>query len=128
MATVAGGFVKTHRQAAAMRSDQVNLHDDGRGPGQALVDAEQHVREDDPIPGGTPDEQRGHRESDQPARDQHGLAAVAIRHGSGEEVGDGLGGAEGHDVGQHRRIGRQLEDTLGEQRQHGTLLAQHAAD
>jgi len=58
---VAGGLVETHGQTAPVRADQVDLHDDGGGPGQALVDAQQDVRGDDPTPRGRPDQQQRHR-------------------------------------------------------------------
>ena len=47
---VAGGFVETHGQAALAGSDEVDLHDDGGRPGQALIDAQQHVGRDHPSP------------------------------------------------------------------------------
>ena len=75
--------------------DQVDLHDDGGGPGQALVDAEQHVGGDDPSPGRGPDQQQRHGKADQPARDEDGFAAEAVGQGAGEVVGGGLGDAEG---------------------------------
>jgi hypothetical protein len=55
---VAGGFVEAHGQPAALRSGQVDLHDDGGRPAQALVDPEQDVGGDDPAPGGRPDDQQ----------------------------------------------------------------------
>src|SRR5579883_3212962 len=125
---VAGGLVEAHGQAAAAGSDQVDLHDDGGGPGQALVDAEQHVREHDPAPRGSVDQQCGHGQCDQPAGDEHGLAPVAVGQGAGEEVGDRLGRAEGGDVGQCRCIGGEVEDIAGEQRQDGAFLTERAAD
>ena len=44
-----------------------------------------------------PDQQQRHGEADEPAGDEDGLAAVAVREGAGEEVGRGLGRAEGDD-------------------------------
>ena len=63
-----------------------------------------------------------------PAGDEHGLAAVAVRQGAGEEVGAGLDDPEG---GDERERGGELgepELVLGEQRQDGAFLADHAAD
>ena len=51
---VAGGFVEAHREAAPGGADEVDLHDDRGRPGQSLVDAEQHVGEDDPAPSSAP--------------------------------------------------------------------------
>src|SRR6266542_4258245 len=58
---VAGGLVETHGQAAAVRAGEVDFHDDGGGPGQALVDAEQDVGGDDPGPRRRPDDHEGYR-------------------------------------------------------------------
>ena len=74
------------------RADQVDLHDHRGRPGQALVDAEQHVGRDHPAPGRRPDQQQRHRQADQPAGDQHGFAAVAVRQRAGGEVGRRLDG------------------------------------
>jgi hypothetical protein len=41
-AAVAGGFVEAECQPAAFGSDEVDLHDDGHGPREPLIDAEQH--------------------------------------------------------------------------------------
>ena len=47
---VAGGLVESHGQAALAGADEVDLHDDGGRPGQALIDAQQHVGRDHPAP------------------------------------------------------------------------------
>ena len=94
---VAGGLVESHRQAALAGADEVDLHDDGGRPGEALVDAEQHVGEDHPSPRRRPDQQQRNGDGDEPAGDQHGFAAEAVGPGAGEEVGGGLGDAEGDD-------------------------------
>src|SRR6266540_2864592 len=125
---VAGGFVESHREATASRADQVDLHDDGGGPGQPLVDAEQDVRGDDPAPGRCPDQQERYRDGDEPAGEQDGFAAVAVGQGAGEEVDGGLGGAEGEDVGQRGGVGAEVEGVFGQQRQHGAFGAEQPAD
>jgi hypothetical protein len=48
------------------------------GPGQALVDAEQHVGGDDPAPVRCPDQQEWYGQAKEPAGDEDGLAAVAV--------------------------------------------------
>ena len=45
---VPGRFVEAEGQAAPARTDEIDLHDHGRRPGQALVDAEQDVGGHDP--------------------------------------------------------------------------------
>ena len=78
-------------------------------------------------PAGRPDQQQRNGNRDQPAGDQHGLAAVPLRPGSGDVVGQGLGDAEREDVGECG--GRTRGEDLGrQQRQDGAFLAEHAAD
>ena len=75
-----------------------------------------------------PHQQQGDRDADDPAGDQDWFAAVAVRQGAGEEVGAGLDDPEG---GDERERGGELGEAellLGEQRQDGALLADHAAD
>lgn len=43
---IAGGLIESHRQAALLGPDEVDLHDDRRRPGEPLVDAEQDVGEE----------------------------------------------------------------------------------
>jgi len=125
---VAGGLVEAHGQASAAGADQVDLHDDRGGPGQALADAEQDVGGHDDPPLGCPDEEQGDGYGDQPAGDEDGLAAVAFRPGAGQVVGERLGQAEREDVGQGRGVGVEAEHVGGQQRQDGAFLAEHPAD
>ena len=77
---------------------------------------------------GRPHQQERDGEPDDPAGDEDRFAAVAVRQGAGEEVGRRLDDAEG---GDERERGGELgepELVLGEQRQDGALLADHAAD
>src|SRR5438067_2306001 len=121
---VAGGFVESHGQAAAVGAGEVDFHDDGGGPGQSLVDAEQDVGGDDPAPGGCSDEQQGYGQAGEPAGEQDGFAAVAVGQGTGEEVGDRLGGAEDEDVGERGGVGGGVEVVFGEQLQDGAFLSE----
>ncbi len=66
--------------------------------------------------------------TDDPAGDEDGFAAVAVRQGAGEEVGGGLHDAERHDEGERGGERGEPELLLGEQRQDGAFLADHAAD
>jgi hypothetical protein len=90
-AAVAGRFVETEGQAAPARSDEVDLHDDGHGPGQPLVDAEQDVRGHDPAPAGRHGDQDWDREGKRPAGYQQPPPAGALRERPGAEVGERLG-------------------------------------
>ncbi len=125
---IPGGLVQSHRESPPGRADEVDLHHHGGGPGQSLADAEQHVGEDHPAPRGCPDEQQRHREGDQPPGDEHRFAPVPVGEGAGEVVGDRLRQAEDEDERQPGGVGADAEFLLGEQRQHGAFLTEHAAD
>ena len=125
---VAGRFVEAHGEPAALGADEVDLHDDGGGPREALVDAEQDVGGDDPAPARRPDQQQRHRDADDPAGDEHRLAPVAVRQGAGEEVRDRLHRAERGDEGEPGGERGDPELALGEQRQDDAFLADHPAD
>jgi hypothetical protein len=126
-AEVAGGLVDAEREAAAAGADQVDLHVDRHRPGQALVDAQQDVGGDHPGPAGAVGEHERHRQADDPARDQDGLARVTRGDRAADGVRDGLGEAEDHD---ERRDGDLAEVKLlgTDQRRHGAFQADHAAD
>ena len=125
---VACGFVHPHGEAASGGADEVDLHDHGRRPGESLVDAEQDVGEDHPSPARCPDQQQRDRYGDDPPGDQHRFAAIAIGQRAGKEVGGRFDGAEGDDERERRRESSQPEFLLGEQREHGAFLADHATD
>ena len=65
---------------------------------------------------------------DDPAGDEDGLAAVAVGEGAGEEVRGGLDRAERDDERERGREGGEPELLLGEEREDGAFLADHAAD
>jgi hypothetical protein len=130
---IAGGFVQSHRQATSRRSHQVDLHNDGRGPAEPLVDAEQQVGEDDPAPArsaddeqrdGQPDEPAG----DEPAGDEHRLAADTIAEAAREEIRQRLNAAKAHDEGEHRGRRAEAELAFAKQWHHAALKPHHRAD
>ena len=127
-AAVAGGLVEPERQAAAPGADEVDLHHDGHGPGEPLVDAEQDVGSDDPGPArGGGDEQRdGQRGS--PAGDQQPPAAGALGERAGAEVGQRFREPERDDEGQDRGAGAEVEVLSADERQRRALEADHHAD
>jgi hypothetical protein len=125
---VAGGLVEAHGEAAACGADEVDLHDDGGRPGEPLVDAEQDVGEHHPAPRGRPHQQERDGDADEPAGDQHGLAAVPVREGAGEEVGGGLDDAERGDEREGGGVLVEPELVGRQQREDGAFLADHAAD
>ena len=124
---VAGGLVEAHGQSTAAGADEVDLHDDGGGPGQSLADAEQDVRGHHHPPSWRPDEQQRDGYGDQPAGHQHRFAAVALGPGAGEVVGQCLREAEGEDVGERGGVRVEPEDVSREQGQDRAFLAEHAA-
>ena len=125
---VAGGLVEAHREPAACGPDEVDLHDDRRRPGEALVHAEQHVGEHDPAPARSPDQQQRHGKADDPTGDEDGLAADAVGERAREEVGDRLDDTERGDERQRGGERGEVERPYCEQRQHGPFLADHPAD
>jgi len=93
-----------------------------------LVDAEQHVRRDDPSPRRSPDDEQRNRDTDQPASDEDRLASVAVAERSCKEVGASLDESEGDDEGERDGETREAEVFLGKERQDRALLADHSAD
>src|SRR5262249_20726366 len=51
---VPGKLVQSHRESTLLRTNQVDLHDNRRRPGQTLTDTQQHVRGYDPVPSRRP--------------------------------------------------------------------------
>src|SRR5207302_2884785 len=95
---------------------EIELHNDRGGPTQTLVDAQQHIGEDDPTPGRGENNQEWHRQSKQPARDEHPLATNAVTQSTREEVGSRFDDAEAHNEGENGYGGSQTEDLLAKQR------------
>ena len=113
---------------AVPRPDEVDLHQDRRRPGQALVDPEQDVGRDDPAPVGRQDQQERDGQTDEPAGDQDRLPPDAIGQRAGDEVGDRLGQAERDEERERGGRRRQAEHLDPEQRHDRPLLPDHPAD
>src|SRR5262249_703102 len=75
---VSGELVEADCETALAGADEVYLHDDGHRPGEALIDAEQHIRGDDPFPGRCPHDQERHRQADPPPQDKRLLATPGV--------------------------------------------------
>src|SRR3546814_19082645 len=71
-------FVEAHGEAALRGSDEVDLHDHRRGPGEALVHAEQHVGDDDPRPARCPDEDEGNGDADEPRSEERRVGKEGV--------------------------------------------------
>ena len=125
---VARRLVQPEGKAPVPRTDEVDLHQHGRRPGQALVDPEQDVGRDDPTPVGRQDQQERDGQTDEPAGDQDRLPPDAIRQRSGDEVGDRLGQAERDEERERGGRRRQAERLDPEQRDDRPLLPDHPAD
>ena len=119
---IAGRLVDAGRETPPHGSDEVDLHDHRRRPGQPLVEPEEHVRGDDPGPRRGDDEEQRDRQPDEPARDEDPLPPVSVGERAGHEVGEGLRHAErGHERERRRRPG-QPERVAREQREDRPLL------
>ena len=127
-AAIARGLVEPEREAPPVRADEVDLHHDGHGPGEALVDAEQDVGGHDPAPARGDGDQEGNRQRDRPTGDQEPAAAESLRERAGAEVRQRLGEPEGDDERQHRCLGRQGEVSRSDDRQGRALEPDHRAD
>src|ERR1700720_3516605 len=75
---ISGKLVQAYRKPARLRTDEVDLHDDGHRPGKALVDAQKRIRRDHPLPARSPGDHERNRQPNEPAEDQHMFAAVDI--------------------------------------------------
>ena len=127
-AAVAGGLVEPEREAAPPRTDEVDLHDHGHGPRQALVDAQQHVRGDDPAPARRRGDQQRDGEREHPAGDQQPAPPEPGGEAAGAQVRERLGQPERDDERQHRGLGRQAELLVADQRESRALQADHGPD
>ena len=124
-ADVARRLVQAERQPAPRRTHQIDLHHHGHRPCKALVDAEEQVGDDDPVPRRREADQQRHGQRQRPADDQHPPARVPLGKAAGEEVRDRLAEAEGEDEGQDRGLRREAELALADQRHHAALKAHH---
>ena len=125
---VSGELIQAHRQPASLRTDEVNLHDDGRRPGQTLADAEQEIRKQDPVPARRPHEEDGHRDGDQPSGHQHVLATYTVRQSAGAVICDRLRHPEHDDEREHRGTRGEVELLRRDRREDAAFQADHGAD
>ena len=97
---VAGGLVDPGRQAPPDGTDEVDLHDHGHRPGESLVHAEQQVGRDHPRPGWGEDDQKRHRQTDEPTGDEDRFATESVGERASGKVHGRLGQPERHDEGE----------------------------
>src|SRR5690349_11236815 len=76
--SVASELVQPHREAPALRSHEVDLHDDGHRPREPLVDAEERVRPDDPPPVWRVKDHQWYWKSEQPSREKGGPPGMPV--------------------------------------------------
>ncbi len=124
---VARGLVEAHGETPLPGPDEVDLHDHGRGPRQALVDPEQDVGRDDPRPARGRDDEERHRHGEEPAEDEHLASTQPVGEPTRGEVRDGLDDPERRDEREGGAAGREPELLVGQQRQHGSLEPHHGA-
>jgi hypothetical protein len=98
------------------------------GPAQPLVDAQQRVGEDHPLPRWREYHQERHRQSDQPAGHENALVADAVAHAPREQIRQRLDNAEADDERHDDSRGRLPKIVGREQRHDGSLQADHRAD
>ena len=121
-------LVQTEGETPSPWADEVDLHDHSHRPSHRLVGAQQHVREVDPPPRGRKDDEKRHRQREQPTDDEDRLATDAIRQSRGNEIQQRLGDAKTDDERRDGRLRRESELLLAQQRQHRALEADHRAD
>ena len=121
-------LIEPHGEPARFGADEIDLHDHRHRPREALIDAEQRVRSDDPAPAWPPANHERHRQADEPAKNQHMLAAVNIGKMPRDQICKGLDDAEAHDEREDGGGRSDLELLGTDQRDHGTLQPHHATD
>ena len=121
-------LVQAHRQSAALRPREIDLHDHGRGPGEALADAEQQIGKQNPGPGRRPHQDEWHGHRNEPARDEDQLAADSVRQMPRKIIGERLADAEDDDERQHCSPRRQRKFVFGDRRQNAAFQAHHRTD
>jgi len=119
--TVAGRLVEPHGEAPAIRTDEVNLHDNGHRPAQPLIDAEEHIGRGDPAPGWRPHTHERDRKAEEPSRDQQAFPAGHLGVPTRHEVGQGLHDPEADEERKDGAFGGEAKILLGDKRQHRAL-------
>ena len=127
-AEVARRLVQPQRESPSSWAGEVDLHQHRHRPGEALVGAEQEVGRDDPAPARRQPDQERHRQRKRPAEHEQALPSRALCERPCGQVGERLGGAEGDDEGQDRRLRGEPEVTLADERKHAALQPDHRPD
>ena len=127
---VPGKFIDPGCKAALIRTDNVDLAGDRHRPGESLVDTQQHIGGDDPVPGRRVEKYEGDRERDEPAPDQHATTTYRLRKAAGHEIHCAFDEAEADNKCHQQRsgTGRHAELRLGEDRHNGSLHADRQAN
>src|ERR1051326_6664381 len=125
---VSGALVEAHREAAPSRPNQIDLHDHGRRPRKALVDAQERICGDDPPPALRPENEQWNGQRDQPSDQQCGPTSVPIGQPSGREIRERLRKAEDRDERENGSRGGDAELFPGDDRQDRPLETNHRAD
>ena len=115
---ITGEFIEPDREPSRFRSHEIDLHDDRHRPGEALIDAEQRIRRDNPAPARPPGNHERNRKADEPAENKHMLAAIDIGKMAGDQIGECLDDAEADDEGEDGRGRSDLEFFGADQRDH----------
>jgi len=108
--------LRPHRQTPVPRASEIDLHDDGCRPGQALAHAKEGVGYEYPIPTWSPHQEEGDGRCNQPAGDENVLPTETIGELTSGVVGERLCHPEDNDEGENRRAGEKMKILLGDGR------------
>ncbi len=93
-----------------------------------MIDAEEHVRSDDPAPARREGDHRRDRKRQEPAENEEPLATDLVGEHAGTEVREGLRDAERDDEGEDREARLEAELLLADEGQHASLETHHRPD
>src|SRR6516164_3763225 len=125
---VAGKFIEAHSQTARFGADQIYLHDDGHGPRESLIDAEQRVGGNNPFPTWCPHHHKRHWQSEQPTDNEHALAAPNVGKMARHKIGNRLDDTEANNERDDQRRRGDLKLLRADQRHYGPFKTYHATD
>jgi hypothetical protein len=94
---VSGGLVQAERETSPDGADEIDLHDDGHRPGEALSGTEEEIGGDDRLPRRSERDQRSNGEHEHPPGDEDTLSPPSFGERAGEKIRESLRGAEGRD-------------------------------
>ncbi len=125
---ITGKFIQAHGQAALFLAHEIDFHHHGARPREALIEAEQNIRRDNPIPTRRVHEHERHGHAEEPAEHEQSFSAETIRQRAGEIIRERFDEAENHNERKDRGLRGEVKFRFGNLRQNRALHAHHAAD